>query len=461
MFKRRMLTVTTETAADESLRQFVNESQVVADRLHSALEEVSQATASLSEIAEASIQSEEQLRARSEVTMSRVDETFSAMQQVRVTADQVLASSMAMLDESELTRDTVLEVCRSMTVTDKVMQELHNNNDTMQMRIQALTTHTSKIEEINSFITDVVSQTGLLALNASIEAARAGEQGRGFAVVAQEIKKLASQSHDAVSRSSHILSAIEEGVAQVVDAVEEEKRAVAQGIEEMMRMKDKMDAILLLITNVNSLVGGTTSATQQQASLIEQSGDMLRDVVELMNATLRSVNGTLEQMKRQRKEIGTLERVKQNLDSSSDELIRSIQAFGFDVSKENEAAARGVVLGDVPNLLERLVLDPGIQTMGEDVHRTFLTAAKQSAEEVEAIWSNRADGSFIFSLPEAGLMNAKGREWWRRAMEGDVYVSPTYISAITKRPCLTLSRAIVNDTGEAVGVIGIDIVIKK
>lgn len=459
MFKRRM-PIGVETASDERLREFVNESQVVADRLQAALEEVTQATATLSEIAEASIQGEEQLRARSQVVMERVDETFTAMQQVRTAADQVLASSAAMLEESKLTRNTALDVCRSMTVTDRVMQELHDNSDTMQKRIQDLTNHTSKIEEINDFISEVVSQTSLLALNAAIEAARAGEQGRGFAVVAQEIKKLASQSHEAVSRSSQILNAIETGVAQVVEAVSEEKQAVAQGIEEMKRMKEKMDAILLLITNVNSLVGGTNAATDQQAMLIERSGDKLREVVELMNDTMHSVNFTLAQMRRQRKEIGTLERVKLNLDRSSGELIRSIQAFGFDVSNDNEHIS-SVSLGDIPNLLEQLVLHPGIRSLDDEEHASLLTAAKNRTAEVEAIWSNRADGSFIFSLPEAGLMNAKGREWWRRAMAGDAYRSPVYISAITKRPCLTISRAIVSETGEAVGVIGIDIIIKK
>ena len=66
------------------------------------------------------------------------------------------------------------------------------------MQHRDLIEQTSKINEINDFIQEIVSQTSLLALNASIEAAHAGEFGRGFAVVAQQIKKLAEQSHEAV-----------------------------------------------------------------------------------------------------------------------------------------------------------------------------------------------------------------------------------------------------------------------
>lgn len=66
----------------------------------------------------------------------------------------------------------------------------------------------------------ITSQTNLLALNASIEAARAGEAGKGFAVVAEEIRVLAENSKDAVSKINDITTNVSDAVSSVVEDAE-------------------------------------------------------------------------------------------------------------------------------------------------------------------------------------------------------------------------------------------------
>ena len=56
----------------------------------------------------------------------------------------------------------------------------------------------------------------MTALNAAIEAARAGEAGKGFAVVAEEIRVLAENSKNAVSRINDITYNVSEAVESVV-----------------------------------------------------------------------------------------------------------------------------------------------------------------------------------------------------------------------------------------------------
>jgi methyl-accepting chemotaxis protein len=64
------------------------------------------------------------------------------------------------------------------------------------------------IEKMAEIISQIAGQTNLLALNAAIEAARAGEQGKGFSVVAEEVRKLAEQSSQTVSRIESVVGQV-------------------------------------------------------------------------------------------------------------------------------------------------------------------------------------------------------------------------------------------------------------
>ncbi len=444
------------SVSNDVVTLFVNESQVAADRLIAVVEEVNESIKRLTDIADLSTRQEEDLKERSRDTRNRIEEAFSAMQEVASSADHIRNSSSDMAVESELTRDLVLDVCRSLTVTDNMMSDLQNEHTQMEEQISNLISHTDNIGEINNFITEVVAQTSLLALNASIEAARAGEHGRGFSIVAQEIKKLAEQSHRAVQNSSGILSAIEAGVQAVVHAVEHEKHAVMETVREMDYIKERIDTIFQRMMEVHRLVSVTTDLGAGQSATMGQTIGMLKEVVDTVDMTVLSVDMTLEQMNGQRKQISSLHKVSRNLESVSGELIKSVSTLGL----ETQSFTDEKVVHVTSTLISELANNQEVSSLDEEIHAKLLSAILKKTPEIEAIWSNRSDGSFIYSLPEAGLLNAKGREWWKRAMDGQLFCSEIYISSITKKPCMTLSSAILDVEGNKIGVIGVDIGIK-
>ncbi|UFJ39279.1 methyl-accepting chemotaxis protein [Brevibacillus humidisoli] len=99
-------------------------------------------------------------------------------------------------------------------------------NDSAQV-IKMLEDRSKEINQIIGIITDIASQTNLLALNAAIEAARAGEQGKGFAVVADEVRKLAEQS----STSAHQIADLILEIQQETNRAGELARVGTQEVE--------------------------------------------------------------------------------------------------------------------------------------------------------------------------------------------------------------------------------------
>lgn len=441
----------------ERMTKLLNESVVISDQLHAAVDEVDQTIGHLTDIADQSAVQEQTLRAKSYLAMSRIEETFAALQEVSSAAEEISEASAHLNKKSQETKEVVIDVCRSLTSTDQVMSDLNAHNQNMEQHIRQLIDQTSYINEINQFIQEIVSQTSLLALNASIEAAHAGESGRGFAVVAQQIKKLAEQSGEAVKRSSELVEQIENRVKRVVDAVDLEKASVERGVAEMAVNKERMDVIFSRIIEVDKLVQQTSAASSQQTTHMTGTTLMLKDVVGSVDETLQSVDGTLRMTKKQREQIGKLNRISRNLQRNSADLSKAIDQVGI---KRVDKTVKEVNVQSLQEWLRVAATNQELASLDESKHEARLTELLRLKPEIEAIWSNRDDGSFLFSLPEAGLLNAKGREWWKQAIAGQTFQSEIYVSAITKQPCLTISVPIIKDGVKIIGVIGADISLK-
>ena len=131
-----------------------------------------------------------------------------------------------------------------------------------------------KIADIIGVIDEIAFQTNLLALNAAVEAARAGEQGRGFAVVASEVRNLASRSAQA---AKEIKALIKDSVERVEDGA----RLVGES-------GATLEQLVVAVKKVSDIIAEISTASDEQASGIDQVGKAITQMDELtqQNAAL-------------------------------------------------------------------------------------------------------------------------------------------------------------------------------
>jgi methyl-accepting chemotaxis protein len=115
--------------------------------------------------------------------------------------------------------------------------------------ILSLAQFTQRIDDIISSVSEIATQSNLLALNASIEAARAGAHGRGFAVVADEVRSLSQQSTNAAKQVRVILGEVQSAMKETIRATEDGLKGVDAGVE----MTQQADQVMMqLAENVSS-----------------------------------------------------------------------------------------------------------------------------------------------------------------------------------------------------------------
>jgi methyl-accepting chemotaxis protein len=161
---------------------------------------------------------------------------------------------------------------------------------------------TGKVEEMGRLslnigiiletISDIASQTNLLALNAAIEAARAGEAGKGFAVVADEVRKLAERSSSATKEINELIMNIQRTVADAVNAMHESTTEVDRGVEYSNLANQALATIMASVKTVNDQADKVNSA----ANNMRKAADDLTSSVERVSAVVEENTAATEEM---------------------------------------------------------------------------------------------------------------------------------------------------------------------
>ncbi len=223
----------------------------------------------------------------------------SSVVQVARSADEVRQMASTVKDLSKEGEGHVVLVSSGIAHVNESFQST-------QDLIKSLARRSDEIVTIIEMISDIAEQTNLLALNAAIEAARAGEQGRGFAVVADEVRNLASRTHDATVEVTRMVDGIRAETGIVVKQIESGSEEVGACVEKANQTSAALSSMSSHAIDVTLRTDEIASATEEQSCTTQQIEEMVRTVTEMSeksNQSIHKSNGAIRHLLQQAMEL--------------------------------------------------------------------------------------------------------------------------------------------------------------
>jgi methyl-accepting chemotaxis protein len=146
------------------------------------------------------------------------------------------------------------------------------------------------IGQIMNVITDIADQTNLLALNAAIEAARAGDAGRGFAVVADEVRKLAEKTMSATKEVGAVVSSIQEGTRSNIRDMDKTYAAVGESATLVNEAGGTLREIVRIVETTSDQVRGIATASEEQSAASEEINRGTEEISRISSETSEAMN---------------------------------------------------------------------------------------------------------------------------------------------------------------------------
>lgn len=261
----------------------------------------------------------EELTRNIDALNEQVQREGETLQRTSGRIDSLLGSVEQLLSSTETTQVELAELREQIATGTTAV-------DDTSRAVEQISSRSERLQEANSFIVGIASQTNLLAMNAAIEAAHAGEAGRGFAVVAEEIRKLADQASEQSGR-----------IAGEVTEMHAEIGTTTQRTAETQQVLERITAT---ITTVEKVFSDVADAARTQGDL----GGEIRNALGELHEMARTVQGGAGEMSRANEQIlgvvSDLNDQTSHMRQSMDEIAAGTREINRSVTNVNDLSNR-------------------------------------------------------------------------------------------------------------------------